>query len=58
MFLLQVTFIRRVLQFRLVRYSLFLLFFGAVLSALIYTAVVLQAVQERNRPHVHTRQQS
>ena len=55
MFLLQVTFIRRVLQFRLVRFALLVVFIGAVIAALIYTTVVLRAVQERNQaPHVHT----
>jgi hypothetical protein len=52
-FLLQVTFIRRVLQFRFVRLLLILVFAGAVIAGLIYASVVFHALTERNQaPHV------
>ena len=52
-FLLQVTFIRRVLQFRFVRLLLILVFAGAVIAGLIYASVVFHALIERNQaPHV------
>ena len=52
-FLLQVTFIRRVLQLRFVALLLILAFTGAVIAGLIYASVVFHAVTERNRaPHV------
>ena len=52
-FLLQVTFIRRVLQFRFVRLLLVLVFAGAVIAGLIYASVVFHALTERNQaPHV------
>ena len=52
-FLLQVTFIRRVLQFRFVRLLLILVFAGAVIAGLIYAPVVFHALTERNQaPHV------
>ena len=52
-FLLQVTFIRRVLQLRLVRLLLILAFAGAVIAGLIYASVVFHALTERNQaPHV------
>ncbi len=52
-FLLQVTFIRRVLQFRFVRLLLILAFAGAVIAGLIYASVVFHALTERNQaPHV------
>jgi hypothetical protein len=52
-FLLQVTLIRRVLQFRFVRLLLILVFAGAVIAGLIYASVVFHALTERNQaPHV------
>jgi hypothetical protein len=52
-FLLQVTFIRRVLQLRFVRLLLILVFAGAVIAGLIYASVVFHALTERNQvPHV------
>ena len=52
-FLLQVTFVRRVLQFRFVRLLLILVFAGAVIAGLIYASVVFHALTERNQaPHV------
>ena len=52
-FLLQVTFIRRVLQFRFARLLLILVFAGAVIAGLIYASVVFHALTERNQaPHV------
>ena len=52
-FLLQVTFIRRVLQFRFVRLLLILVFAGALIAGLIYASVVFHALTERNQaPHV------
>jgi hypothetical protein len=52
-FLLQVTFIRRVLQFRFVRLLLILVLAGAVIAGLIYASVVFHALTERNQaPHV------
>lgn len=52
-FLLQVTFIRRVLQFRFVRLLLILVLTGAVIAGLIYASVVFHALTERNQaPHV------
>ena len=47
-FLLQVTFIRRVLQLGIVRAALVLIFAGALIAGLIYTYVVLQAVAQRS----------
>ena len=53
-FLLQVTFIRRVLQLGIVRAALVLIFAGALIAGLIYTYVVLQAVAQRSYAlHVH-----
>ena len=52
-FLLQVTFIRRVLKFRFVPLLLILVFAGAVIAGLIYASVVFHALTERNQaPHV------
>ena len=52
-FVLQVAFIRRVLQFRLFRYVLLLIFVGALVAGVIYALVVFNALNERNRaPHV------
>ena len=52
-FLLQVTFIRRVLQLRFVRLLLILAFAGAVIAGLIYASVVFHALTERSQaPHV------
>ncbi len=52
-FRLQVTLIRRVLQFRFVRLLLILVLAGAVIAGLIYASVVFHALTERNQaPHV------
>ena len=54
-FVLQVAFIRRILQFRLVRYALLLIFAEAIVAGLIYALVVFNALNERiHNPHVHT----
>ncbi len=54
-FALQVAFIRRVLQLRLVRLALLLIFLGSVVAGAIYTYVIFQAVEQRSHsPHVHT----
>jgi len=53
-FVLQVAFIRRVLQLRIVRLMLLLIFLGAVVAGAIYTYVIFQAVTQRSHsPHVH-----
>lgn len=53
-FVLQVAFIRRVLQLRIVRLTLFLVLLGAVVAGAIYTYVIFQAVTRRSHsPHVH-----
>ena len=53
-FVLQVAFIRRVLQLRIVRLMLFLVFLGAVAAGASYTYVIFQAVTQRSHsPHVH-----
>lgn len=53
-FALQVAFIRRVLQSRIVRLALLLIFLGAVVAGAIYTYVIFQAVEQRSHsPHVH-----
>lgn len=53
-FVLQVAFIRRVLQSRIVRLMLLLVFLGAVVAGAIYTYVIFQAVTQRSHsPHVH-----
>ncbi len=53
-FVLQVAFIRRVLQLRIVRLMLLLVFLGAVVAGAIYTYVIFQAVTQRSHsPHVH-----
>jgi len=52
-FVLQVAFIRRVLQLRIVRLTLFLVFLGAVVAGAIYTYVIFEAVTQRSHsPHV------
>lgn len=52
-FLLQVTFIRRVLQLRFARLLLILAFAGAVIAGVIYASVVFHALTERNQaPYV------
>ena len=53
-FLLQVAFIRRVLQLRLIRFALLAILVGALIAGLIYASVVFHALNERsNAPHVH-----
>ena len=53
-FVLQVAFIRRVLQLRIVRLALVLIFLGSIVAGAIYTYVVFQAVEQRSRaPHSH-----
>ena len=53
-FVLQVAFIRRVLQLRIVRLMLLLVFLGAVVAGAIYTNVIFQAITQRSHsPHVH-----
>lgn len=53
-FALQVAFIRRVLQSRIIRLMLLLVFLGAIAAGAIYTLVILQAVTQRSHsPHVH-----
>ncbi|SFS15367.1 hypothetical protein SAMN05421771_2695 [Granulicella pectinivorans] len=52
-FVLQVAFIRRILQFRFIRFTLFLVFAGALIAGLIYASIVFHALTERNQaPHV------
>jgi hypothetical protein len=52
-FVLQVAFIRRVLQSRTIRLMLLLVFLGAVVAGAIYTYVIFQAVTQRSHsPHV------
>jgi hypothetical protein len=54
-FVLQVAFIRRVLQLRIVRLALLVIFLGAVVAGAVYTYVIFQAVEQRSHsPHVHT----
>ena len=54
-FVLQVAFIRRVLQLRIVRLALVLIFLGAVVAGAVYTYVIFQAVEQRSHsPNVHT----
>jgi len=54
-FVLQVAFIRRVLQMRFVRYALVVLFFGALIAGVIYAREVFNALDERSpSPHAHT----
>ena len=54
-FVLDVAFIRRVLQMRFVRYALVVLFFGALIAGVIYARVVFNALDERSpSPHAHT----
>jgi hypothetical protein len=54
-FVLQVAFIRRALQSRIVRLMLLLVFFGAIVAGAIYTYVIFQAVAQRSHsPHVQT----
>ena len=52
-FVLQVAFIRRVLQLRIVRLALILTFLGAVAAGSVYTYVIFQAVELRSHSHVH-----
>jgi len=54
-FVLQVAFIRRVLQSGLIRFALLAILVGALIAGLIYVSVVFHALKERsNAPHVHT----
>lgn len=54
-FVLQVAFIRRVLQLPLVRFALVAIFFGALIAGVTYAYVIFNAVaQRRNASHVHT----
>jgi hypothetical protein len=56
-FVLQVAFIRRVLELRIVRLALLVTFLGAVVAGAIYTYVIFQAVEQRSHsPHVHSSQ--
>ena len=56
-FVLQVAFIRRVLELRIVRLALLVTFLGAVVAGAIYTYVIFQAVAQRSHsPHVHSSQ--
>ena len=53
-FVLQVAFIRRALQSRIIRLMLLLVFLGAIVAGAIYTFVIFQAVTQRSHsPHVH-----
>lgn len=53
-FVLQVAFIRRVLESRIVRLMLLLVFLGTIVAGAIYTYVIFQAVAQRSHsPHVH-----
>jgi hypothetical protein len=54
-FVLQTAFIRRLLQVRLVRYGVLLLFCGALVAGLIYAYVFLNAANERSHSsHVYS----
>jgi hypothetical protein len=56
-FVLQVAFIRRVLELRIVRLALLVTFLGAVVAGAIYTYVIFQAVEQRSHSsHVHSSQ--
>lgn len=52
-FVLQVAFIRHLLQLRIVRLAIVLIFLGSVVAGAIYTYVIFQAVVQRSHPHVH-----
>ena len=53
-FVLQVAFIRRVLQLGLIRFALVAILVGALIAGLIYASVVFRALNERSKaPHVH-----
>ncbi len=57
-FVLQVAFIRRVLELRIVRLALLVIFLGAVVAGAIYTYVIFEAVSQRSHsPHVHAHSQ-
>ncbi len=52
-YVLQVAFIRRVLKFRFIRFTLMMVFAGALIAGLIYVSIVFHALIERNSaPHV------
>ena len=53
-FVLQVAFIRRALQLRIVRLAIVLIFLGSVVAGAIYTYVIFQAVEQRSHSHVRT----
>ena len=53
-FVLQVAFIRRVLQLRIVRLAIVLIFLGSIVAGAIYTYVVFQAVEQRSHSNVPT----
>jgi hypothetical protein len=54
-FILEIAFIRRVLQLGFVRFTLVALFFGALIAGLVYACVVFSALDERSHsPHVHS----
>ena len=56
-FVLQVAFIRRALELRIVRLALLVIFLGAVVAGAIYTYVIFQAVEQRSHSsHVHSSQ--
>lgn len=52
-FVLQIAFVRWVLQHRLVRIAIAMLFLCCLIAGVIYAALVLKAVNERSEhPHV------
>jgi hypothetical protein len=54
-FVLVVAFIRRLVHLRVVRYTLFVLFLGALIAGVVYACVVLNALKDRSySPDVHT----
>jgi hypothetical protein len=54
-FILQVAFIRRVLQLGLIRFPLLAILVGALIAGLIYAYVVARAVTQRSDvPHVQS----
>lgn len=54
-FVLQVAFIRRVLQLGFIRFALLAILVGALIAGLIYTYVVVRAVTQRSDvPHVQS----
>lgn len=54
-FVLQVAFIRRVLQLGIIRFALLAILVGALIAGLIYASVVFHALNERSHAsHVRT----